>query len=64
VEEALKYGTRRPNTGKGGHLHEYDFGKVVGYDRNGKPLTGVRVVIRNKRIVTAFPIKMGTPGIP
>ncbi|MGW0819710.1 ricin-type beta-trefoil lectin domain protein [Streptomyces sp. NPDC002845] len=60
VEEALKYGTRKPNGLKGGHLHEYDFGKTVGYDRNGKSLTGVRVVVRGKSIVTAFPIKMGS----
>jgi RHS repeat-associated protein len=62
VEDALKYGTRRSNGLKGGHLHEYDFGKTVGYDRNGKPLTGVRVVVRKKKIVTAFPIKMGSEG--
>ncbi|WP_164410084.1 RHS repeat-associated core domain-containing protein [Streptomyces salinarius] len=64
VEEALKNGDRRSNGLKGGHLHEYDFGKTVGVDRNGKVLTGVRVVVRNKKIVTAFPIKMGKPGIP
>ncbi|MYX42560.1 hypothetical protein [Streptomyces sp. e14] len=63
VEEALKYGTRRSNGLKGGHMHEYDFGTTVGYDRNGKALTGVRVVVRGKRIVTAFPIKMGGDGL-
>ncbi|GLW35902.1 hypothetical protein Areg01_88370 [Actinoplanes regularis] len=63
VEETLRYGDRKAND-KGGHLHEYDFGKVVGYDRNGKPLTGVRVVIRNQRIITAFPIKMGGASVP
>ncbi|MGW6943478.1 ricin-type beta-trefoil lectin domain protein [Streptomyces xanthophaeus] len=60
VEEALQKGERGPNGLKGGHLHEFDFGRTVGYDRNGKPLTGVRVVVRNKKIVTAFPIKVGT----
>ncbi|MGM0354697.1 polymorphic toxin-type HINT domain-containing protein [Streptomyces sp. ECR3] len=59
IEEALKGGKRRSNGLKGGHTHEYDFGRAIGYDRSGKPLTGVRVVVRNKRIVTAFPIKMG-----
>ncbi|MFE9825184.1 polymorphic toxin-type HINT domain-containing protein [Streptomyces sp. NPDC005791] len=63
VEEALNFGARKSNGLKGGHVHEYDFGKTVGYDRSGKPLTGIRVVVRNKNIVTAFPIKMGS-GTP
>ncbi|WKV71078.1 polymorphic toxin-type HINT domain-containing protein [Streptomyces sp. PCS3-D2] len=60
VEEALQKGARGSNGLKGGHVHEFDFGRTVGYDRNGKPLTGVRVVVRKKQIITAFPIKMGT----
>ncbi|MEE1928053.1 RHS repeat-associated core domain-containing protein, partial [Streptomyces sp. TRM 70351] len=58
VETALQRGGRSSNGEKGGHLHEHDFGRTVGYDRNGKPLTGVRVVVRNKKVITAFPIKM------
>lgn len=64
VEEALQKGDRSSNGLKGGHLHEFDFGRTVGYDRHGKPLTGVRVVVRNKKIITAFPIKIGTVGPP
>ncbi|MEU8938465.1 polymorphic toxin-type HINT domain-containing protein [Streptomyces goshikiensis] len=64
VEMALKNGERSSNGLKGGHLHEYDFGRTVGYDRAGKPLTGVRVVVRDKKIVTAFPIKIGSSSTP
>ncbi|MFE9687203.1 polymorphic toxin-type HINT domain-containing protein [Streptomyces sp. NPDC006285] len=64
VEDTLKNGKRGSNGLKGGHLHEYDFGRTIGYERNGRPLTGVRVVVRNKKIVTAFPIKTGGAGIP
>ena len=49
VDEAVKYG----NKINGGY--EYNFGKVIGFDKNGNSATSIRVFIQDGWVRTAFP---------
>lgn len=54
VDNALRYGKITPN-GPGGHVIEYDAGKVIGVSISGIPTSKIKVNVRNGVIQTAFP---------
>ena len=42
-----------------GVVYDYNFNRTIGIDRNGKPLTGIRVVVdANNHVTTVFPQRM------
>ncbi|MFK0195862.1 DNRLRE domain-containing protein [Kitasatospora sp. NPDC090308] len=59
VKTAIKQGKRYPNDERGGHVHIYDFGRAIGQDRNGRTATAIKVVVRKRKVVTAYPIRIG-----
>jgi len=57
IKTATSAGTRRPNTaGRPGSIFEYDFGRIIGTDIEGKAATKLRVVVGpDGNVITAFP---------
>ncbi|WP_455893951.1 hypothetical protein [Pseudomonas palmensis] len=54
VDNALKYGKVTPN-GPGGHVIEYNAGKVIGTNVSGAPTSTIKINVRDGVIQTAFP---------
>ncbi|WP_413470026.1 RHS repeat domain-containing protein, partial [Pseudomonas syringae] len=54
VDNALRYGKVTPN-GPGGHVIEYNTGKVIGRSVSGAPTSTIKINVRNGVIQTAFP---------
>ncbi|GAB0063566.1 hypothetical protein IBA8401_45980 [Pseudomonas syringae] len=54
VDNALRYGKVTPN-GPGGHVIEYNAGKVIGRSVSGAPTSTIKINVRNGVIQTAFP---------
>ena len=54
VDNALKYGKVTPN-GPGGHVIEYNAGKVIGTNVSGAPTSTIKINVREGVIQTAFP---------
>ncbi|WP_313738969.1 hypothetical protein [Pseudomonas sp.] len=54
VDNALRYGKVTPN-GPGGHVIEYNAGKVVGTNVSGAPRSTIKINVRDGVIQTAFP---------
>ncbi len=54
VDTALRYGKVTPN-GPGGHIIEYDAGKVIGTSISGVQTSTIKINIRDGVIQTAFP---------
>jgi hypothetical protein len=57
VSEAVANGRVRQNThGRPGQIYEYDFGRPIGINIDGRPAYRLRVVVnRRNQLVTAFP---------
>ena len=57
VGEAVANGRVRQNThGRPGQIYEYDFGRPIGINIDGRPAYRLRVVVnRWNQLVTAFP---------
>ena len=53
VNEALADGTLSPD----GRALTFDLGDVIGVDRKGRPVTGIKIYIDNGQIRTAFPVR-------
>lgn len=53
VDNALRYGNVTPN-GPGGHVIEYNTGKVIGTNVSGVPTSTIKINIRDGVIKTAF----------
>ncbi|MDD9950056.1 MAG: hypothetical protein OXT67_00680 [Zetaproteobacteria bacterium] len=54
TDEALQHGNVIPN-GPNKFKIEYDTGKIIGKNVNGKPTSKIRILIRDEVIQTAFP---------
>ncbi|RMQ85552.1 hypothetical protein ALP97_200150 [Pseudomonas salomonii] len=54
VDNALRYGKVTPN-GPGGHVIEYNAGKVIGTNVSGAPTSTIKINVRDGVIQTAFP---------
>ncbi|PQP00753.1 hypothetical protein C5612_22710, partial [Pseudomonas frederiksbergensis] len=54
VDNALRYGKVAPN-GPGGHVIEYNAGKVIGTNVSGAPTSTIKINVRDGVIQTAFP---------
>ncbi|QHF10610.1 sugar-binding protein [Pseudomonas syringae UB303] len=54
VDNALRYGKVTPN-GPGGHVIEYNAGKVIERSVSGAPTSTIKINVRNGVIQTAFP---------
>jgi filamentous hemagglutinin len=54
VDDALRYGKVTPN-GPGGHVIEYNAGKVIGTNLSGAPTSIIKINVRDGVIQTAFP---------
>lgn len=54
VDSALRYGKVTPN-GPGGHVIEYNAGKVIGTSVSGAPTSTIKINVRDGVIQTAFP---------
>lgn len=54
VDDALRYGKVTPN-GPGGHVIEYNAGKVIGTNVSGAPTSTIKINVRDGVIRTAFP---------
>ncbi|MGW2399589.1 DNRLRE domain-containing protein [Kitasatospora sp. NPDC001664] len=56
IKTAIKKAQAQPNTnGTPGHIHVHDFKRTTGYDNRGRAKTRVKVVVRNGKVVTAYP---------
>lgn len=54
VDSALRYGKVTPN-GPGGHVIEYNAGKVIGVNVSGAPTSTIKINVRDGVIQIAFP---------
>lgn len=54
VDNALRYGRVTPN-GPGGHVIEYNAGKVIGTNVSSAPTSTIKINVRDCVIQTAFP---------
>jgi hypothetical protein len=56
INETVRNGRSRPNThGRPGVTYEYDFQHPIGTTIDGGPASRLRVIVNNRKVITAFP---------